>query len=92
MVKFSVLDQAGPGYQTDMPAFDGKLSDNDINAVLAFIHSQWPSGIQAAQSFLNPDHAGMPDHTDGDWRLPPDCEEPARGKKAPVADAASAPP
>jgi mono/diheme cytochrome c family protein len=80
MVKFSVLDQAGPGYQTDMPAFDGKLSDDDIRAILAYVHSRWPSGIQAAQAFLNPDHAGMPDHIDGDWRLPPDCDEPVRGK------------
>jgi mono/diheme cytochrome c family protein len=85
MVKFSVLDQAGPGYQTDMPAFDGKLPDADIQAVLAYIHSRWPSGIQAAQAFLNPDHAGMPDHIDGDWRLPADCEEPARGKPAKTA-------
>ena len=60
MVKFSVLDQAGPGYKTDMPAFGGKLTDDDIRAVLAFIHSRWPSGIQAAQSFLNPNHEGMP--------------------------------
>jgi mono/diheme cytochrome c family protein len=80
MVKFSVLDQAGPDYKTDMPAFDGTLSDADITAVLGYIHSRWPSGIQAAQAFLNPDHAGMPDHIDGDWRLPADCEEPARGK------------
>ena len=85
MVKFSVLDQAGPDYQTDMPAFDGKLSDDDIRAVLAFIHSVWSPNIQAAQAFLNPDHAGMPDHVDGDWRLPPDCEEPLRGRKAPAA-------
>jgi mono/diheme cytochrome c family protein len=82
MVKFSVLDEAGPGYQTDMPTFAGKLSDEDIRAVLAYIHSRWPSGIQAAQAFLNPDHAGMPDHIDGDWTLPPDCEEPERGKPA----------
>jgi len=82
MVKFSVLDEAGPGYQTDMPAFSGKLSDDDIRAVLTYIHAQWPSGIQAAQAFLNPDHAGMPAHIDGDWRLPADCEEPDRGKAA----------
>lgn len=85
MVKFSVVDQAGPGYQTDMPAFDGKLSDEDIRAVLAYLHAQWPPGIQAAQSFLNPDHAGMPDHVGGDWRLPPDCDEPVRGVKTPPA-------
>ena len=41
--------------------------------------------MQAAQAFLNPDHAGMPDHIDGDWRLPADCEEPARGKPAKTA-------
>lgn len=82
MVKFSVLDQAGPDYQTDMPAFDRKLSDDDIRAVLAFIHSRWSPNIQAAQAFLNPDHEGMPDHVEGDWRLPADCEEPLRGRKA----------
>jgi mono/diheme cytochrome c family protein len=87
MVKFSVLDQAGPGYRTDMPAFDGKLSDADIDATLGYIHSRWPSGIQAAQAFLNPDHAGMPAHIDGDWRLPADCEEPVRGKQNPLARA-----
>ena len=85
MVKFSVLDQAGPDYKTDMPAFDDKLSDSDINAVLAYIHAQWPSGIQAAQAFLNPDHAGMPAHIDGDWRLPADCDEPVRGRPNPLA-------
>jgi len=68
-----------------MPAFDGKLPDADIQAVLAYIHGRWPSGIQAAQAFLNPDHAGMPDHVDTDWRLPADCEEPARGKPAKTA-------
>ena len=87
MVKFSVLDQAGPGYRTDMPAFDGRLTDDDIRAVLAYIHAQWPSGIQAAQAFLNPDHAGMPAHIDGDWRLPADCDEPVRGKQNPLARA-----
>ncbi len=81
LIKFSVLDQAGPGYQTDMPAWDGKLSDDDIRAVVVFVKSTWPAGVQAAQSFLNPGHAGMPAHVEGDWRLPPDCEEPDRGKK-----------
>lgn len=31
-----------PGYESDMPAFQGKLSDADIAAVLAFIKSTWP--------------------------------------------------
>jgi mono/diheme cytochrome c family protein len=32
---------APPGYESDMPAFAGKLSDDEIWAVLAFIYSHW---------------------------------------------------
>ena len=32
---------APPGYQSDMPAFGGTLSDAEIRAVLAFIQSHW---------------------------------------------------
>ena len=35
-----------PGYQSDMPAFEGLLSDEEIAAVLAFIQSTWPSDIR----------------------------------------------
>lgn len=31
-----------PGYESDMPAFDGILSDDEIATVLAFIKSTWP--------------------------------------------------
>lgn len=31
-----------PGYESDMPAFEGMLSDEEIRAVLAFIKSTWP--------------------------------------------------
>ncbi len=34
-----------PSYETDMPAFEGVLSDADIVAVLSFIKSQWPNGV-----------------------------------------------
>jgi len=80
IMRFSVLDQAGDGYKTDMPAFDGKLSERDLGDLLALIRGSWPAGVQAAQSFLNPNHEGMPDRVDGDWRLPADCDEPVRGK------------
>ena len=80
IIASSVLDIAGPGYETDMPAFGKDLSKADIRALVAFIKSRWSSNIQAAQAFLNPDHAGMPAKVDGDWRLPPDCEEPVRTK------------
>lgn len=32
---------APPGYESDMPAFGGKLSDEELWAVLAFIKSHW---------------------------------------------------
>ena len=34
---------APAGYQSDMPAFAGKLSDDEIWAVLAYIKSHWKS-------------------------------------------------
>lgn len=37
------------GYQTDMPAFGGRLSDEQIAAVLAFIKSTWPTEILQRQ-------------------------------------------
>ncbi len=40
---------APPGYESDMPAFGGQLSDEQIWAVLAFIKSHWSPKIQAWQ-------------------------------------------
>jgi mono/diheme cytochrome c family protein len=34
---------APPGYESDMPAFSGKLSDDEIRSVLAYIATQWTS-------------------------------------------------
>ena len=31
-----------PGYESDMPAFGDRLSDEEIRVVLAFIKSTWP--------------------------------------------------
>jgi mono/diheme cytochrome c family protein len=38
-----VPPNAPPGYESDMPAFSGKLSDDEMRAVLAFIKSHWKS-------------------------------------------------
>ena len=38
---------APPGYESDMPAFGGTLSDEEIRAVLAFIASRWPENVRA---------------------------------------------
>lgn len=40
---------APDGYESDMPAFAGMLSDEDIWAALAFIKKSWPPEIQARQ-------------------------------------------
>ena len=44
---------AGPDYESDMPAYEGVLSDEEIIAVLSFIKSRWPAAIQARQDRLN---------------------------------------
>lgn len=36
---------APKGYETDMPAFAGKLSDDEIRAVLAYIASNWSGEV-----------------------------------------------
>lgn len=41
---------APPKYQSEMPAFDGKLKDEEIWAVLAYIKYTWPDKIRAAQA------------------------------------------
>jgi len=44
MVKKGLVpDYAPPGYESDMPAFGGTLSDAEIRGVLAFIASHWTS-------------------------------------------------
>jgi mono/diheme cytochrome c family protein len=41
---------APPGYQSDMPAFAGTLSDAEIRAVLAYIASHWSSEVMKARA------------------------------------------
>jgi mono/diheme cytochrome c family protein len=43
ITKNGVAAYAPPGYESDMPAFGGKLSDEEIWAVLAYIKSRWRS-------------------------------------------------
>ncbi len=44
---------APPGYQSDMPALAGTLSDEEIWAVLAYIKNSWPEKIRKAQAEVN---------------------------------------
>jgi mono/diheme cytochrome c family protein len=41
---------APPGYESDMPAFAGKLTDAEIRAVLAFIESRWSGEVRRARA------------------------------------------
>jgi len=44
---------AGGGYQSDMPAYAGTLSDAEIWAVLSYLKSRWPAEIQARHSQIS---------------------------------------
>jgi len=53
IAKHGLAPYAPPGYQSDMPAFDGVLSDEQIAAVLAYIKSTWPGDIRERQARIN---------------------------------------
>ena len=42
-----------PGYRTDMPRYDGVLSDTEIVAVLSWIKAQWPQETRVRHDQLN---------------------------------------
>lgn len=44
---------APAGYESDMPAFAGVLSDDEIWAVLAFIRSKWSDRVRATHDELD---------------------------------------
>lgn len=53
IVRNGITPYAPPGYQSDMPAFGGMLSDQQIRAVLAFIKASWPEDIRERQAALS---------------------------------------
>jgi len=54
LTKFGMVPPNIPaGYESDMPAYENSLSDDDIWAVLHFIKSRWPENIYVAQSEMN---------------------------------------
>jgi mono/diheme cytochrome c family protein len=42
-----------PGYHSDMPGFEDKLSDTDIWAVLSYVESTWPADIRERQKRMS---------------------------------------
>lgn len=49
MTKYGMESQVDGPYESDMPAFEGILSDAEIIAVLAYIKSRWPEKILRRQ-------------------------------------------
>ena len=58
LVKEGVEKVVGGGYESDMPAFEGVLSDDEIRAVLAFIKSAWPERARAYQAQVSANESG----------------------------------
>ena len=53
LTKFGVQPYAGPDYRSAMPAFEDKLSDEDILTILSYIKSTWPADIRRRQDAIN---------------------------------------
>src|SRR5690606_26585450 len=47
-----------PGYESDMPAFEGTLTDAEIAAVLSFIKSTWPERERGFQGEVTANDEG----------------------------------
>ena len=53
VTKFGPGAAAGGGYESDMPGFEGTLSDEEIVAALSYIKSRWPAEVQARHDEIN---------------------------------------
>lgn len=53
MTKYGIARFTGDAYETDMPVFDGVLSDSEIWAALAYIKSRWPAKFLELQERTN---------------------------------------
>jgi mono/diheme cytochrome c family protein len=54
--KYGPAALIGNGYESDMPAYEGKLSDKEIVAVLSFIKSRWPVRIKDRHDQIDARH------------------------------------
>ncbi len=53
LTKFGPAALVGEGYESDMPGYEGTLTDEEILAILSFIKSQWPEEIQLQHDGVN---------------------------------------
>lgn len=59
IVKVGIAELVGNGYESDMPGYDGILTDDEILDVMAFIKSTWPSDIIERHNAMNLSVAGQ---------------------------------
>jgi hypothetical protein len=52
VTKLGLKPFAGENYESDMPAFEGILRDEEIESILAYIKSTWPERERAYQKEL----------------------------------------
>lgn len=52
LTKYGVQKFAGADYESDMPAYDGILSDEEIIAILSYIKSTWPEGVRRRHDLM----------------------------------------
>src|SRR3954470_3566448 len=60
MTKYGRFPGVPKSVRSYMPAFEHRLTDKQILAVLAFIKARWPLGIRVSQAMLNPHLRGLP--------------------------------
>ena len=53
LTKHGPAGLAGGSYESDMPAYDGTLTDAEIIAVLSYIKSTWPSEVRTRHDQIN---------------------------------------
>lgn len=58
VTKFGGQPFSPPEYRNAMPGFEGRLSDADIWAVLAFVKSRWPEAVRERQKELAKERGG----------------------------------
>ena len=55
LTKYGLAAMLGPDatYESNMPAYEGVLSDDEILAVLSFIKSRWPAELRARHDAMS---------------------------------------
>lgn len=53
ITKYGRLKAAPPSVRSNMPAFEKKLTDQEIWAVLSYIKSRWPANVRSRHDSLN---------------------------------------